>query len=166
MPAPAPAPVPAATPPATVSTTTTTQATYVPSTDRIVEEERTDRPNKRLLVTGASIFVLSYVPAVIVGAQSDRDADKRLYIPGVGPWLDLAQRNCDANPCANEGVAKAFIIASGAAQGIGVIAALSSLVIPERERVQVRQSAKLEPELHVVPLSFGGGGGVGAIGRF
>ncbi|MBX3227855.1 MAG: hypothetical protein KIT84_22865 [Labilithrix sp.] len=152
-----------------VSTTTTTQASYVTSSDRIVEEERHDRPNKTLLVTGGSLFLLSYVPSVLVAAQSDREADNRLYIPVVGPWLDLGQRNCDVNPCGDsEGVAKAFIIASGAVQGIGVLTALSSLVIPERERVQVRQpaTAATKPEVHVLPVSFAGGGGLGAVGRF
>src|ERR1700690_573412 len=55
-------------------------------------------PNRPLLHSGIWILGLSYVPAVIVAAESDREGDKRLYIPLVGPWMDLASRsNCPSN---------------------------------------------------------------------
>lgn len=156
-----------------VGTTTTTQAPYeAPATDRYTERTVTHRPNRSLLSTGAGIFVLSYGSSVVAGAISDRDEDKRLFIPVVGPWLDLGQRDCTARGCgSNEDVAKAMIITSGVVQGAGVLVALSSLIIPEKSTVEERTttaSAKKpeKPSVHVLPVSFAAGAGVGAVGRF
>lgn len=156
-----------------VGTTTTTQAPYeAPATDRYTERTVTHRPNRSLLSTGAGIFVLSYGSSVVAGAISDRDEDKRLFIPVVGPWLDLGQRDCTARGCgSNEDVAKAMIITSGVVQGAGVLVALSSLIIPEKSTVEehtTTASAKKpeKPSVHVLPVSFAAGAGVGAVGRF
>ena len=37
-------------------------------------------------------FTLAYVPAVLVAQQSTQSADNHLYVPVVGPWVDLADR--------------------------------------------------------------------------
>jgi len=107
---------------------------------------------------------------VIGGAVSDRDEDKRLFIPVVGPWLDLGQRDCNSgNPCGgNEDLAKAMIISSGVAQGAGVLLALSSLVIPESTSVTERTTTAkvVKPKVNVAPVSFAAGAGIGAVGRF
>lgn len=152
------------------STTTTTAAPYTytaPSTDT---SERTieHRPNRTLLSTGVGVFVISYGASVVAGAVSDRDADKNLFIPVVGPWMDLGDRGCDAVSCGgNEDISKAMIITSGIAQGAGVLLALGSLVIPETTSVtEKRTSAKVKPEVHVAPVSFRAGAGLGAVGRF
>jgi hypothetical protein len=156
-----------------VSTTTTTAMPYTPpGSERYTERRIAHRPNRPLLTTGASIFVLTYGASVISGIISDRDADKKLFIPVVGPWLDLGQRDCNvATPCGtNEDVAKAFIITSGVVQGVGVLMALGSFLIPETTTVEERSStakAKVEkPSVKVLPVSFGAGAGIGAVGRF
>lgn len=162
---------PVAAPPQ-VGTTQTTAAPYaVVSGDRTTERTVERRPNRTLLSTGAGIFVLSYGSSVVAGAVSDRDEDKRLFIPVVGPWMDLANRDCGpANPCgANEDVAKAMLVTSGVVQGAGLLLALSSLIIPESESVSERTSAKakvVKPEVKVAPVSFAAGAGLGAVGRF
>jgi hypothetical protein len=153
------------------STTRTTAAPYtVTGADTETERTVNRRPNRTLLSTGTGIFVLSYGSSVIAGAVSDRDSDKKLFIPVVGPWMDLADRSCTgANPCGNnEDVAKAMIITSGVVQGAGVLMALSSLIIPESTSITERtRTAKLtKPEVHVLPVSFAAGAGVGAVGRF
>lgn len=152
-------------------TTQTTAAPYVPVEGaRYAERVEERRPNRALLSTGTGIFVLSYGPSVVAAAVSDRAEDKRLFIPVVGPWMDLANRDCSpANPCgANEDVARAMIITSGVVQGAGVLMALGSLVVPESTRVSERtaKAPGAKPEVKVAPMSFGAGAGLGAVGRF
>jgi hypothetical protein len=167
--------------PQQVGTTRTTAAPYTaPSGDRYSERTIEHRPNRTLLSTGTGIFVLSYGSSVVAGAVSDRDEDKRLFIPVVGPWMDLANRDCGANPCGGtEDVAKAMIITSGIVQGAGVLMALGSLLIPESTSVSERTSAgtrarpsesahigATKPEIRFAPVSFAAGAGLGAVGRF
>lgn len=149
-----------------VGTTQTTSA-YIPE-DRYAERTIEHRPNRTLLSTGTGLFVLSYGSSVVAAAVSDRDADKKLFIPVVGPWMDLGDRGCTgAEPCgANEDVAKAMVITSGIVQGAGVLMALSSLFIPESTTVSERTRAATKPEVRVLPVSFAAGAGLGAVGRF
>ncbi len=149
------------------STTRTTQAQYVPTGDRVTERTVEKRPNSTLLSTGAGLFVLSYGGSVISGALSDRDDDKRLFIPVAGPWMNLANRTCAApTPCGeNEDVAKAMIVTSGIVQGAGVLLALGSLIVPETTSIRERTKSA-RPGVTVLPMSFGAGAGIGAVGRF
>jgi hypothetical protein len=135
------------------------------TTERTVEH----RPNRSLLSTGVGIFVFSYGASAVAGAISDREADRNLYVPVVGPWMNLSDRNCSlADPCGNrEDINKAMIITSGVVQGAGILMALGSLVIPETTSVTERRTtAKDKPSFAVSPVSFGAGAGLGAIGRF
>ena len=170
---PAPQPVQVTQPaPQPVATTQTTSAPYVDPSDHERERSIEHRPNRTLLSTGAGIFVLSYGASAIAAVASDRDADKKLFIPIVGPWMDLSDRGCTlSTPCgSNEDVAKAMIITSGVVQGAGVLLALSSLVIPESTTVTDRTTtAKAKPEkpsVHVLPVSYTAGAGNGAVGTF
>lgn len=154
-----------------VGTATTTSAYGPIPSDRVTERTIEHRPNRTLLSTGAGIFVLSYGASVVAGAVSDRDADKKLFIPVVGPWLDLGDRECNAaTPCgSNEDLAKAMIITSGAVQGAGLLLAIGSLVIPESTRVEERttSTSKAEkPKVQFAPMSYRGGAGVGAFATF
>src|SRR5262249_29879849 len=99
-----------------------------------------------------------------VGAQSPLDADKRNFIPVVGPWLDIGQRPCAfGGACStSDNVGSAFLIVSGAAQGIGIILAATSFAAPDA-------TIHLEPpstKMMVLPMTFGAGAGVGAAGMF
>lgn len=162
-------PAPSSPPPAptkVTSTTQTTQAEYVPpATDFYAERTIEKRPNRALLSTSVGLFGLSYGSSVLGGAISDRNADKRLFIPVVGPWMNLADRGCNrSNPCGEgEGVAKAMIVTSGIAQGASALLALGSLIIPETRTERVKTAG---PSVKIVPMSFGAGGGVGAVGSF
>lgn len=150
--------------PAPAAQTTTTSASYAPppqGQEMYAEKSTEHRPNRTLMSTGVGLFVISYGASVVAGAVSPRDEDKNLFIPVAGPWMDLGQRG-NIN---NDSVAKGMLITSGIVQGAGVLLGLSSLVIPESDTtVEKRQSAKAE--VHVLPVSFGDGAGVGAIGRF
>jgi len=160
---------PAQRPP--TSTTTTTAAPYYGTSQRVSERIVETRPNPTLLNTGIGLFILSYGGSVVAAAVSNRDEDKRLFIPIVGPWMNLAQRHCSAaNPCgATEDVAKAMIITSGVIQGGGLLMAISSLFIPETTTVEERTTLSTKrgrPSFRIVPLSYGAGAGIGAVGRF
>jgi hypothetical protein len=171
-------PAPPVTPPpppaqTTVSTTRTTSAEYNEMAG--AEKEKTTTPNRAMLGTGAIIFGAPYVAGVIVAAQSSLHEDHNLYIPVVGPWLDLGQRPCGfGSNCSNgDNVAAGFLVASGVAQGAGVLLMLGSLAVPEHhtETVTTTTGKALPPpppknELHVMPVSYAGGGGVGAAGSF
>ncbi len=84
------------------------------------------------IAMGVASFVLSYAPSGFVAATSTLPADKWLWVPIAGPWVDLATRpSCVANeqiaalspidPCLPETLAKAAVIASGVLQGVGAI---------------------------------------------
>jgi hypothetical protein len=167
---------PAAPPPVTqttVSTTKTTSAEYNEMAG--AEREKTVLPNRPLLGTGAIVFGAPYVASVIVGAVSTLDADDKLFIPVVGPWLDLGQRPCGfGSSCStSNNVESAFLVADGIAQGAGVLMMLGSLVVPEHrtETVTTTTGKALPPppaksEVHIMPVSYLGGGGIGASGKF
>jgi len=146
------------------STTTTTSAEYVETPG--AEQERTYVPNRPAMITGAALFGAPYVAGVIVAAQSNLDADKRNYIPVVGPWLDLGQRPCAfGSACSTtDNLGSALLIGSGVLQGAGVVLMVTALAVPERTERRVPATAAV----HVlpVPVTFTNGGGLGAAGTF
>ncbi len=91
-------------------------------------------PNRPLLITGTVLLVGTYGASAIAAAVSDRKADDKLFIPVVGPWLDLKNRDCEVNACGDDTLNKTLIIGSGALQGAGAVMMLLGLVIPESEK--------------------------------
>lgn len=121
-------------------------------------------PNRPMLVTGLVVLGGTYGASVIVGAISDREADERLFLPVVGPWLDLKDRDCDVNACDNETLNKTLIIGSGALQGIGALTLVLSLVIPESKDKPWYLIG--DEKLTVAPRLAGNETGLTAFGRF
>lgn len=134
----------------------------------LVEDPRREvpqhrRPHRVLLATGAVVLIGSYTASVFVAAKSDRSADEKLFLPVVGPWLDLKRRDCGVNPCDHETVNKVLLISDGALQGFGALSLLLSLVIPEpRERPWYAVGSH---KLRVVP-QVGQLSGFSAVGEF
>jgi hypothetical protein len=135
-----------------------------------VAQRVTTRPHPALLKLGITFVTLAYASSVVTAAVSTQSADQNLYIPIVGPWIDIAVRDCGAGDrCGGtDDVAKSLIVASGMAQGAGLALGLSSLFIEE-----VVETRRVEPapaasssEIRVVPLTFAAGAGFGAVGRF
>ncbi len=89
------------------------------------EVTRRRLPNLRLLATGSALLVVSYVPAIIGAAVSDRAGDDNMYIPIAGPWMAMAR---GAHDTAGQ---KALFTIDGAIQGLGGLAMLLSVMIPE-----------------------------------
>lgn len=118
----------------TVSTskTTTTSAPITTPTDRPSYELKENRhPNRALLITGGAIFAGTYGATVIATGANGGAPDRALYIPVVGPWLHLADRD------GTEGhTGETFLIgASGVLQGAGAAIMLASVFIPEKRTV-------------------------------
>jgi hypothetical protein len=140
----------------------------------VKDEVATTGPNRTLLHSGIWILGLSYVPAVIVAAESSRDGDKRLYIPVAGPWMDLAARSsCPPNlSCNNETGNKVLIVVDGVFQGIGALDIVGGFIFPEKRTVTVRESARGEhqlspPSFRIFPARVSAGAyGLAAVGTF
>jgi hypothetical protein len=122
------------------------------------ETERMAWPNRPLLATGATLFGLSYLPAVIGGALSDAEDKEDLYIPVAGPWMMLTQ---GADESRGE---KALLVTNGVAQGVGALMLLSSFFIPERRTEHWYLLGS--NDLRLTPARVGTGYGMGALGRF
>lgn len=145
------------------------------STPRVTQDRvETTGPNRALLHSGIWILGLSYVPAVIVAAESTRHGDKNLYVPIAGPWMDLATRtDCPANEtCNNETANQALIIVDGVFQAIGALNLAGAFLFSETRTVTVgererRAVGQLSPTLRLVPARVTGSAyGLVAIGAF
>jgi hypothetical protein len=155
-------------------------AVSIPTAVPIMEESRI-LPNPALLGGGLGTIVLGYTPAMIVGIVSDHKGDNKLFIPVVGPWLDLGQRGCSGTTvvgpngpfdlssqqnCGTSGIETAALIVTGVVQGVGAAEMVASFFIPQRRFAPVHASKKT-PTLTVGPSSFGGRGwGAVAGGQF
>jgi hypothetical protein len=158
----------------TYSTTTTTAAAY----DDRASADRAEykyRPNRPLLFTGLGILVGTYGTSALVAAGSDRNEDKDLYVPVVGPWLNLAERDCGLGECGQrEDWNQAALIGSGVLQGVGLSLAVASLFVSEDRDAKsfykssraTKSTAAAKPTIQLTPVNVRGGGGFGAIGTF
>ena len=126
--------------------------------------DRSYRPNVPLITSGFITFGIPYTISVFVAATSPRDEDRTLFIPLVGPWIDLASRRCGAvgGTCSGETAEKAGLIVDGIFQGLGVLTMASGFLWRSRS-VRVAQKASID---WVTPWASGTGGGLTAIGHF
>jgi hypothetical protein len=138
--------------PPTIGNNSTVEPTFASETRRSVW------PNKPLLATGATVFGISYLPAIAGAAFSDADGHKDLYIPVAGPWMMFAS---GAEESKGE---KTLLIIDGVAQGVGALMLISSLFIPEKKTKHWYLIGANDTML--VPSRVATGFGVGASGRF
>jgi hypothetical protein len=148
------------------ATTTTTGAMY--STEP--GAERVPPPNMPMLITGGVLFAGAYIPSAFVAAYSSNDDDKALWAPVVGPWIDIATRDCGAS-CSNADTWNMIgLAASGVAQAGGLVLALASFAVPQKSGATAAATAPTKqaaaPKIQVTPMSFRAGAGIGAVGRF
>jgi hypothetical protein len=125
-------------------------------------------PSMAMVGSGIGTFTLSYLPAVVVGATSGLDADRTLFVPLAGPWLDLTQRpRCGPIvSCNTEDTDKVLLITDGVFQAIGAISIVGGFLTTTRETRTVR-AADMRPTLRISPASVGGKGyGLIALGSF
>ena len=133
-----------------------------PSPTEQITTEKTI-PNRPLLLTSSALVLGTYLPSMIVAAESPRYGDQYLFIPVAGPWIDLAVRGgCGPNPCATEMLYKSMLIISGIAQVGGAAGIVASFLSPE---TRVYRTAKTKPQ--VVPAQMGKNGyGVALVGAW
>lgn len=127
-----------------------------------------------LIVGGTTVLVLSYAPTAYVGAISHRRADGALFIPVLGPFLDLANRPACQPPaalaavspvdlCIEEKATRGALVAAGAAQSLGALLLVAGL--PMRTNV-IERTAEVQKKsafsVHVTPTR----NGVQAAGTF
>jgi hypothetical protein len=121
-------------------------------------------PGATLLSGGLMTLSLSYGAAVSLAATSPHKGDARLYVPVIGPWLDLGGRGeclVPAGACGGEAIDKVFLVVDGLFQGAGAVAVVSGLLVPSL------RSFDTDTRIHVFPVSFGPATpGVTAYGNF
>jgi len=140
----------------------------IPSGGRVESSRATG-----VLIGGTIVFTLAYAPAAYVASQSP--ADKALFIPFAGPWIDLATRpactppavpagvSLPIDPCIGETIARAALVVSGALQGLGGVLALFGL--PTHSEVvggDKRASRTSGVRVSLVPTGMG----AAAVGTF
>lgn len=108
------------------------QYVVVTPTERRAERaERANGYNPWMLHSGVVILGLSYGAAAVVAAQSSHDGDKSLWIPVVGPWLDLGHRSpacpVGTSGCRGETLTKVALVADGIFQAVGTLDILGAL---------------------------------------
>lgn len=152
---------------ARASTTTVTSAEpQPPSMPAPGAEKEGIRVNWPIMLTGAVVFAAAYVPSLTVGIIG-RDDERAMIAPVVGPWIALGQKDCNEEPCSNEGLDKTLMVTSGILQGAGLLAMTLSVFIPPPSGSSVPGMAAAKPTVRFTPVSFGrSGAGVGAVGTF
>ena len=164
-------PIQTTEPPAQTTTTSTTQTTSAEYQENVGTERTESHVGTKVAIsgTGAVLLLGPYVAGVIVAAESPLEQDHRLYIPVVGPWLDLGQRpgTFGGDSTTGDKVGSVLLIGSGVAQAAGLVMLVSGLAVPSTTRTTTTTTATVEkPHVAVTPLSFQGGGGLGAVGTF
>lgn len=128
------------------------------------------RPNSALLSSGITALAVPYLASVIVAAESDHPGDHNLFIPVAGPWMDLADRHCEAGvECHNEGLYKGLLIANGIFQGLGALQIAGAFMFPETVTVTGtarRKTPIRTATVRVAPTAVGSGYGLAAVGAF
>ena len=169
-----PSPSTATTPTTPTSTTMTTSAddataasapgmtTSAPPSGEstVVYQRRT--PNKAMLITGSSFLVSTYVTTAALAGYNGGIGDKDLYIPIVGPWINIAERT--PSTYANNTRDTVLIAGSGVLQGVGALMAVASFFVPEK--IPAARISAGNVKMEIVPTAAAGTGGLGALGVF
>lgn len=125
-------------------------------------------PNRRLIGSGLVTFGLSYIPALVVAGTSDLSTDHHLYVPIVGPWLDVADRpSCGVGGigCDTETTYKVLLVVDGVFQGLGAITTVAGFLSPEHH-VVVSTADVDKLRVQVTPSKVASGYGLAAFGSF
>lgn len=170
-PAPAPGPAPTSTTTTTsaddvsgsTGTSGTSAALVMPAPRESVTVYERHRPHKALFITGASIFLTTYALTASFAAAGERAADRDLFVPGAGPFMNLANRNCSRG-CITDTRDTALLITSGVLQNIGAVLMITSAFIPNK--VPAARITAGSVNMQVAPTAGAGSAGLGALGTF
>ena len=162
---------PTANPATPTSTTTTTAASDDPvalapvSASPAPKAEGTTlyqnrTPNRFFLYVGGAALAGTYTTTAVIAANNGSIKDHDLYLPIVGPWINLASRD-SATTSTGDTV---LIVGSGILQGVGAGMVVASLFIPEKYATATIAAGPVK--MNVTPTAGAGAGGVGAFGTF
>jgi len=115
-------------------------------------------PNRALLMSGTIVAGVPYLASVGVAASSNHDGDNNLYIPVIGPWLDIGSRkDCPvgSSACDNETANKFLLGADGVLQAVGALQIIGSFMFPETRSVTTVAATKYTPALTLTPSKMG-----------
>lgn len=131
-----------------------------------------DRPRTGLVVAGAIVAGIPYALSVMAAtAANENNETGWLYVPVVGPWLTMGQRNYSCNDNGNQSTSQSLqcvgdifavmgLIADGVMQATGATLLLVGVAAGKPTLVPNDQS------LHVTPMHVGTGYGAGVTGTF
>lgn len=128
-----------------------------------------NRPNRALLMTGLVLFGAPYVASIGVAAGSGHQGDSDLYVPVLGPWLDLGDRGgCPSNgDCGGETGNKVLLVGDGILQTVGALQILGAFIFPETVGVTTVATNRDGGFLSLTPSKVGYSGyGMSAVGQF
>jgi len=118
-------------------------------------------PSLPMFIAGVTTLTPSYAATAIVGAQSNRDADKWLFAPLAGPWIALATRDCKVDPCPNRLRDDLLLGGAGVLQGLGAAATIASFFWPRSPHGEAERRS-----FSIRPGGVGRGVGLSARGTF
>lgn len=141
-----------------------------PATDTVQTRTESAGADTRQIGGGLVTLGISFGAAVIVGSTSARKADGDLYVPIVGPWLDLTDRGRSPPHGSYDPEIgnRVLIIIDGVFQCLGVVSAVSGLAFPRTHEVTTTTTAAAtQPTVRITPVQLAHGGlGLAAVGRF
>ncbi len=126
------------------------------------------RPNRSWLTTGLLTFGQSYVASMGIAATSRHRGDSNLWIPALGPWLDLGARPSCRSPadCGPETGIQVLLVADGVLQTFGAFHIFGAFMWPETVGVPIVTTAS-GASLSVSPSKMGREGyGLAGTGHF
>jgi hypothetical protein len=120
-----------------------------PASGTVITTSEESSPDYAAIGGGALVFAGAYVSSVIVGSASAHPGDGHLFLPVVGPWVDLADRHCTPGISCGTGDDgnKALLIVDGVAQDVGLLAVAAGLVFPEHRIVTTIAELRFEPTI-------------------
>jgi hypothetical protein len=139
--------------------------------DTVQTRTESTGPDGRTIGGGIVTFGISYGIAIGVAAGSGHEGDRHLFVPLIGPWLDLGDRGaCPlSRSCAAETGNRALIVVDGVFQAIGVLTVVSGFVFPKTRDVTTTTTttAATKPTFDITPVRYAHGGlGLAAVGTF
>jgi hypothetical protein len=128
--------------------------------DVITYEE--SMPNGALIGAGLTMFGASYIPSMIVAMSSDLPTDKTLFVPVVGPWINLAQRDndCPYGRCQRDAGNKVMLVMDGVFQGLGALQIAGGFLFPTTRTVTQVAGVRVLPSVSATQV------GLTAVGSF
>jgi hypothetical protein len=128
--------------------------------DVITYEE--SMPNGALIGSGLTMFGASYIPSMIVAMSSDLPADSSLFVPVVGPWINLAQRDstCPDGRCQHDAGNKVMLVMDGVFQGLGALQIAGGFLFPTTRTVTQVAGVRVLPSVGATQV------GLTAVGSF